>query len=485
MKTPFFRKLFACLVAGLLTIQPALADGIYGQGLVSTATGGTGAKTVAAAQDNLGVNNGRRVLIIGDSQVAYNLYQVGTDTYFTSNGLLSALQNRWGHRFYVDPSLIKGVGGETSAQVLARYATDVAANYANFDWLIIQCGANDATQAVAASTTIANIQTMADAAMAAGKRVIIISPFPRSTWTGAANTTNSRNIMLNQRKRLADYVATTQKKVILIDSFPDLVNPASATSDPVSSPVALLADGLHAATAGMFSFAARRAEAVLSPHVPPRPYRFSGAADAYDATYNPYGNLLPNAAFLTTSGGTISNGSGTMPSGYNLQRYSGSFINAEVVASNVAGAAGYDSAAGAKTRIAVNIASGKTSNEIVAVQIINRITSGFTAGTTRMYAACRVDLSNVANMKQVFLSVNERDAVPTTLKQYGDGSSQIVSGNFLYPENQAWDLRTPDFVVQPTTASIGLNIQSVFDASAGAATANVDISGCELRAISN
>lgn len=477
MSKKFILSLFLAAVVLLAGVMPAPAA------LKATIMPGDG--TVTGTQNALGINNGRRVAIIGDSQVAYNIYQVGTDTNYTPNGLLAALQNRWGHRFYFDPALNKGVGGETSAQVLTRYNTDVAANYSRFDWLIIQCGANDATQAIAASTTVANIQTMADAAVKNGKRVIIISPFPRSTWTGAASTTNSRNIMLNQRKRLADYVASTRNKVILIDAFPDLVNPASATSDPITSPIAAMADGLHASSGGMFSLAARRMAAVLDAHVPPRPYRFSGAADAYDATHNPYGNLLSNAAFLTTSGGTISNGSGTMPSGWTLTRYSGSYVNGEVVASNIAGAAGYDSQSGAKTRIAVNIASGKSSNEIAAVQIITRITTGFTPGVTRMFAACEVELSTVANMKSIYLNVNERDSVPTTLKQYGDGLPQITSSNFLYPESQKWFLRTPEFTVNANTASIGLNVQAAFDASSAGATANVDISACELRAISN
>jgi len=80
----------------------------------------------------------------------------------------------------------KSVGGQTSAQMLARFTSDVIDTGA--DLCLLFCGINDVQTSVASATTITNIQSMLNMADAANITVILatVSPFGlATTWTSA------------------------------------------------------------------------------------------------------------------------------------------------------------------------------------------------------------------------------------------------------------------------------------------------------------
>lgn len=420
---------------------------------------------------------GRRVAAIGDSITAYNIYTASDELSFIPNGPLSALQNYWGHRFVFDPLLNKGTGGDTTTQMLARYNADIAANYASFDWLFLHGGTNDvAAIASSAPTAFTNLRDMAIAATTAGKSVAWIAPWPRGVWSGGASSSDGRKALMRLRHLILDFCASTTLPIYCIDAWPDLVDPASSTSDPVTSPVRLLADLVHAASAGAFSRFARRASAVLSPFVPPRPYSNMGGGEVYDATLNPLGNLLTNPACLTATGGTVTNVGGTVPSSWIGVRRSGSFTTLEVVFSTSANAQGYDSDPGNKVIITCNIA-GKTSSEIVGFR--QSVSSNIAAGD-RVYGTMRVRVTNVSNVKHLWLNAVESG---TTSFKHGDGAAGIASNNFIYPEDQVWELRTPEFTVLAGNNSINLELQIAMDGTT-AATVTAEVSRMMLRKVS-
>jgi lysophospholipase L1-like esterase len=76
----------------------------------------------------------------------------------------------------------KGIGGQTSAQMLARLSTDVLSLAPHYCHLL--CGTNDIGQAIPTATTISNINSMVSQMRAAGIAVTIGTIPPRSTYTG-------------------------------------------------------------------------------------------------------------------------------------------------------------------------------------------------------------------------------------------------------------------------------------------------------------
>jgi lysophospholipase L1-like esterase len=70
------------------------------------------------------------------------------------------------------PSLNKAVSGDTTTQMVARFATDITANMPYV--LIIEGGTNDAAATTAVGTVTANYTTMVNAAIAAGIKNIFV-----------------------------------------------------------------------------------------------------------------------------------------------------------------------------------------------------------------------------------------------------------------------------------------------------------------------
>ncbi|MGN6724109.1 MAG: SGNH/GDSL hydrolase family protein [Marmoricola sp.] len=89
-------------------------------------------------------------------------------------------------------SMEKGVPGQTSAQMLARYATDVRANGAQV--LFLLAGTNDANQGVPLATYAANIKAIVAEARKDGIPVIIgtVPPF------GASAVTTAKSLLVAQ-----------------------------------------------------------------------------------------------------------------------------------------------------------------------------------------------------------------------------------------------------------------------------------------------
>ncbi len=133
-----------------------------------------------AAHNNMGIVGAGRGSIIscfGDS-IPYRCFYpdpipAGTD-YYSDAGY-----PRWGAALAgVKCSFLNhGIGGDTTAQILARIATPLQARP---DICIVNGGTNDLVQGVATSVTIANLTSIYNQLMAAGIYVIALTQFPRN-----------------------------------------------------------------------------------------------------------------------------------------------------------------------------------------------------------------------------------------------------------------------------------------------------------------
>ena len=149
----------------------------------------------------------------GDAGVASYSRQINANSYLF--WLMVALQGR------ARSIINRGVSGNTSTQMLARFASDVEAVYDSFDTLILEPGPNDYPAGLTEATIRSNIATMVSAALRAGKDVVLLTPTITEAMTSAQGA-----ILLAVRKWIYDTFAL-DRGVLLVDA-------ASLLSDPLT-----------------------------------------------------------------------------------------------------------------------------------------------------------------------------------------------------------------------------------------------------------
>ncbi len=419
----------------------------------------------------------RRVLLFGDSisnnnntinasAWPNNIITHNAEGYFTwANGLL-------GHRLYLDPSLNKGVSGETSTQILARYAADVAANYASFDIAFVLAGSNDlsgATTTGQMDTALSNIQSIVTRMVAAGKWVVLFSVIPRA---GIASDATGRKLHQYLNTKIRRWIRT-QPDVIFIDAWRDLADPADTTGTPVSTLMAV--DGTHPNPGGAY-YMGKRVYDVLSPLIPPASDLLASAADVYDGTTNPYGNRLANPAFTTGTGGTATSPcTGTVVGSWTLAQLAGTFVATNCVGSVETQSAGYGAVPGKKQVVTVSITS-KTSFE--SFQLVQGVT-GFSAGDV-VELFCELDVSNISHLLQLELRLGESDGASFPVSA-SDGYNNLYGGEV--PSSLTYrTFHIPRYTVQANSRTLYCAFVCTLDATASASV-TLKIGGVALRKV--
>jgi lysophospholipase L1-like esterase len=428
---------------------------------------------------------GRRVLLLGDS-IAYFHTFVSTSAYpnnrlcYNDEGFLNWTRRLLGQRIYFDPALNKGVSGNRTDQVLARFQTDVAANASNFDILVVLAGTNDILQGTSVSSAFASIKSIVANGQALGKAVVLLTVPPMTAAASSSGMTANSYKQLQYLNTLIREWARTQSGVVLVDAFRSLADPTSANGYAIAS--LMHGDGIHPAAGGSYRIGLALANA-LAPLLPASPSVIASAADAYDATYNPLGNRVTNGCFSAASGGTVSNGQGTVASGWTLFKPNGGWVNSEVTASVEVQAAGVNAVPGNKQVLAVNIASGKTNLEqVVLTQGIFGIAPG-----KQVVLEAELDVSGVSNLwySQIGIGDSDNSNFPICA---ADGFNQWATSD---ANLNKWDpagtynglvFRTPVYTVV-SGATLYAQLTLGFDASAAAATATVKLAGMTLRVL--
>lgn len=300
--------------------------------------------------------NGAHIMTFGDSFAAASVADGGSGYPASQAAFIAPMLEAISlGKFRFDHANMRGVSGNTTTQMLARYAADVAASYDNFDILLVQGGRNDGHTALSdANTTVANLTAICEQARMAGKKVWLEIPNPPRT-TGITTDTQ-RKIRGNVNQRMQEYCRSTSGAVVYMDFWRDWVDPAVSTGVAATS---VLHDGLHADCLGAYRAAKRILDTVGSQY--PEAPRNAGAWDWYDATNNPKGNILSalstTAQRLIGTTGTAGTGtSGSIATGWKSARYSGT--GTQVVFSKEAAAAGYGNAGTDKQVVTVSTLSG-------------------------------------------------------------------------------------------------------------------------------
>lgn len=204
-----------------------------------------------------------------------------------------------------------GVGGQTSAQILARHRYLI--DNVDCDIVVISAGTNDMAS-VAADTIAANRQALVDAFIAAGKLVILLPVLMRDdvSWT-AASGYRKKCHYVNQKSR---ELAASRRNCFMFDWNEHWVDFNSTNGNPKAgySP-----DGIHFSTLSAHAIGKKFGE-FMARILPPGSRRVVAPDDIYDAALNPLGNKTANPMLTGTSGIVSAPVTGSCADGYRVLR---------------------------------------------------------------------------------------------------------------------------------------------------------------------
>ena len=406
----------------------------------------------------------RDALLFGDSITARNSDILPAPTLqYNGYGYFTQTNMQMGNPFYLDPTLNKGVSGDTTTMMAARFQRDVLANLDAFDIAFIMAGTNDALGP--ALTTFQNIQYFVTTLLNAGKWVVLYAILPR---TGGGRNPYCYHINTLLRQWVSRFNA--KSPLFFVDCVRDFADPT--TGDPATGTTT---DGTHSTNAGAYLLGKRTA-AVLSPYFPPHVQGLSSPLDTFSTVYNPYGNILPNSCFATVSGGTVTNATGVSAGSMILTKASGNYLAAAVAGSVTSGTAGYGARAGNTQVITCSLPSALTTNENVNFGYQGAYPAGIGAGTT-LFATARIDLSNITG-KLTGVYLVYVDYTSGWVYIGGAIANKALDSTFfaMNADNQTLWLMTPRWTLGATSYQYKLYLNIVFDAVAAPATATVGVS---------
>lgn len=340
---------------------------------------------------------------------------------------------------------IGGVPGFSSASlVAAAWQTDQISS----DVDVICIGTNDVASGIAPATIIANIEQVVLKRLVVGvKRIGLCTIPPRNSATAA-----QKKVRAQVNRWIADFAAATAGVVCL--------DVSTAVSDPSSGDWAsgYSSDGVHPANIGAWAMGKVIATWLLS-MAASTPRRMSHG-DLYDSTYNPYGALFTTAGYTSFegTGGTAGTGaSGTVPTAFNLNRYTGSGITA--VGSKVART---DNVGGSWYQLELSSASGDDSMRLYS-QANNQSLStyGLSAGD-EIEAWLEVNIPASSGLKFADILISWTGVAGRYIRTFNDS---IYSNAALQDSPGVFWLRTLKSTIPVGATAFGITF--IFGTSSG------------------
>ncbi len=348
-------------------------------------------------------------------------------------------------------ALNAGCNGQTSVDMLARFATDVVGNN-TARCVIIWAGYNDFPIAgLTAAQVYANVVAMA--AQCVGKIVVIVSAIP---WTTGGATAN--RVEAAKYNRMIRAYCNSTSNVRYADAAKYLVDATNATRfSPLSG--MLRSDGIHITPKA----AERVAQAIIEAMngLIPLPSRLvSSNADQYG--YDPQNpNIVDNMPTTNSGGATAGGASGTVTTGWGVTLTNTS-TTATAVASCPARSDGiaYDQQ--------VVFTSGGSSDSVM-VSSQGYITGRHAIGDTLvMLAEMTVSGLSGANIKAIECYITFNGSTPSTQGMISKTQAENAAA-FLQTDG-TYTLVSPECVVPLGATNIGFNFNIIAGAAGTAVT---------------
>lgn len=266
--------------------------------------------TATAALVSGAGNPQNRIVALGDSITARSNTTSGSTQLAYSTGFIP-----WGGALMGGAIqwVNAGISGNTTAQMLARYATDVAPYPSR--WLHVLGGGNDISASVSGADVIASLSSILALAYAENRRIVLGTIYPFG-----AHTSQAQKAAIAQVNRWVRQQATD--RVLVADYYDVMVDAAGAIRTNV------LVDTIHPTPYGA-SLMGRVLATVMAGEIPVRNGLLSASQwDADNALSNGQmvGNHASGASSFTASTGMTGNG----PRGWTWRRGTGAAIVATV-----------------------------------------------------------------------------------------------------------------------------------------------------------
>lgn len=309
-----------------------------------------------------------------------------------------------------------GVGGNTTAQCLARVPQVLAVNPT---WCFVLIGTNDLTDVtISYSTIISNLSQIYQQLGAAGIRVVALTIIPRSAWSSltAPQIAARRLVQMAVNTWIRKYnvnvafPGSNMYPIIVCDPTLYMVDVTSSVGNPLLG--MLDTDGLHPNPTGAYWMGYALTQTMAS-YIPiGTVWDYQDPADLYDVTNNPTGNLLANGMMLG-SGGTIVTGvTGVVADSWSSQRSGGTNITA--VCSKLGTA--IDGTAGSAQRVVASTTGAGVAEEFIYIH--QDISTNFQAGDV-VEASCQIAVSSIS-VNLVGVDLNLRVTGQATSYNYHD-----------------------------------------------------------------
>ena len=248
------------------------------------------------------IPNGSRIVYAGDSITA-NASSSLTNPALFPRGFAMWAQMRSGHRAFHGYRGNQGVGGDSSAQLLARFSdtiTELQLAPAGQRICVILIGTNDIAT-IPFATTTSNIASMVSQLRAIGSRIILVKILPRGTVASPMNATSLANW-----EGVNNWIATQAAADLKVVDAEPLIGNMDANHTVQTG---MTTDGLHPGPVGAFRVGQAVSNAI-NQFVLPGEILPTSSGD-------PLNGLAGINPFFTGTSGTASNGAtGTVATGW-------------------------------------------------------------------------------------------------------------------------------------------------------------------------
>jgi len=238
------------------------------------------------------------VAAIGDSQTANCTYGAAsyTNRGYYANGYVSEARSLSGQRFIFPIEYNKGIGGQSTDQIIPRIATDILTLPTLPDICFVNAGSNPGTGNTWDALSFA-IKSLTEA----GIVPVLIAPVPKNNQTAAERSSHIaqiewlRNLASGRKDLMAAAGLTGQNPFVVVNANAYITDYTSATSDPLTG---MLQDGLHYSPLAAFQLG-REAARVLAPVLfgPDVPFN-TDLRDQYIAGTGGAVNKAPNGSLI-------------------------------------------------------------------------------------------------------------------------------------------------------------------------------------------